>query len=492
MASAVGPLWTTGDGGRYPGRYPLAVERHAMAQVAHLLPGITTVTAHARYYTLHAAVFAEARSEGLDEAATRRLLRRAEVVVGAVSMLHAHVEPKSHDGMRSPHGSNHLGPRLSSGADVDVDALSATGAYAQPGWGFWGQYVASEFAMGLLATESKRTVNGPNADVAALREGFAGLFDFTARPTVTVEELNAASHLCICQARVSRDGQMLRSVLLPGAASPMHHDDRRAQTLRMLLRATDLTADSGKRHLPQALAFGEIRDDPALQALDVFPAWTGVILRTFTVAGWRDLWQHLVRSIEGFMSIDALGEIFADALPPGSVRAFVESRPPGMDGQRLLGAEFSPQVQALGRAEAHLSRLVIGAGRSGRLDDRTQAYFQGMRDEHYQQLTPSWLQDRLRDWADRPLRDFAIWLCHQLVARAERVALMKATFDYKSGRFRVPTRVFVRDGYVFKDWDEDGGGVALRWGSAFEVMSGVGLVTRADEQWAVTDAGRAI
>lgn len=488
-SSAVGPLWTDGDGGRYAGRFPLAVERHAMAQIGHLLPGITTVTPHARYYSLHTAVFAQARVKGLDEASTRRLLRRAEVVVGAVSIAHGQADPTAHAGMRSPHGSDHLGPRIADGADLD--ALSADGAYAQDGWGFWGPYVASEFAMGLLATEGKKTVDGPNADSAALRDGFAGLFELAARPSLSSHEITAAEHLCMCQARTAADGRMLQRVLVPSSSSAMHHDDRRAQTLRMLVRLTDLTRDVEAPRLSQALTFGDLRDDGVLRALDVFPAWTGVVLRTFTVAGWRNLWQYLIGSIEGFMPIDRLGEALADTLPTGLVREFVDSRPPGLDGARLVGAEFSPGVDALGVAEASLSRLVIGAGRSGRLDERTQAYFQGARDEQYQQLTPSWLHDRLIEWADRPLRDFAVWLTHQLVARAERVALMKASFDDRTGRYRIPTRVYVRDGYVFKDSEEAGGGVALRWDSAFEVMSGVGFVARADGRWVVTDAGRA-
>ena len=83
---AVGPVWTSGREGRHAGRFPLAVERHAMAQVAHLLPGITTVTAHARYYTLHAAVFAEGENEGpgpvryASPPATRRSGRRCGLV----------------------------------------------------------------------------------------------------------------------------------------------------------------------------------------------------------------------------------------------------------------------------------------------------------------------------------------------------------------------------------------------------------------------------
>ncbi|MGH1561436.1 hypothetical protein [Mumia sp. DW29H23] len=489
MSGAVGPVWTDGDDGRYAGRFPLAVERHAMAQVGHLMPGITTVTPHARYYTLHAAVFAEAAKRSLDLAETRRLLRRVEVVVGAISIAHGSADTAAHAGMRSPHGSDYLSSRVANG--VDIDGLSADGAYAKSGWGFWGPYLASEFTMGLLASEGKATVPGPNADRTALCEGFDGLFDLAARPTLSQDTLVDAHHLCMCGARASADGRMLQQLLMPRSSANMHHDDRRSQSLRMLLRLTEMAPETAARNLDQALAFGEVGKDPSLSSLEVLPAWTGVALRNFTVAGWRNLWRHLVGAIEGFMSIDALGSALADDLPVGTVREFVDSRPAGMDGSRLIGAEFSHEVQDLGPAERYLSRLVIGASRAGRLEPRTQAYFQGGRDEQYQQLTPSWLQDRLAEWADRPLRDFAVWVTQQLVARAERIALTKASFDAGTGRFRVPTRVYVRDGYVFKDSDEGGGGVALRWNSAFEVMAGIGLVSRVDERWELTESGRA-
>lgn len=485
---AVGPVWTSGREGRHAGRFPLAVERHAMAQVAHLLPGVTTVTAHARYYTLHAAVFAEARTRGLDQSDTRRLLRRAEVVVGAVSSAHGKVDPAVHEGMRSPHGADYISPRLAAGADIG--SLSADGAYAQAEWGFWGPYVASEFGMGLLATEGNRTVDGPRADPDALRAGLEGLFALAARSNVTAEELVEASHLCMCRAGTSADGELLRQALIPELPKEMHDEDRRAQTLRMLLRLTDLAAETGAENLDQLLVFGMGRDDAKLRSVEVVPAWTGVVLRNFNVTAWRNLWMHLVQSIEGLMSVDAVGEAFADTLPAVSLRAFVESLPKGMDGTVPLPGEFSAQLQSLAPIEAELSRLVIGAHRSGGLDDRVQSYFQGRRSEQYQQLTPSWLQDRIREWADRPVRDFAIWLTHQLVTRAERIALMKASFDSKSGVFRIPTRVYVRDGYVFRDSEEAGGGVALRWGSALQIMGGIGLVTRGDARWIVTDEGR--
>jgi hypothetical protein len=473
-----------------------------MAQVGHLLPGVTTQTSYARYYTLHTLVFAEAQARGLDDAATRRLLRRAEVVMGSVSLAHATSDPAGHGGPRVAHGSERLAPSVDTGS-VDVDKMAADRGYVQAGWGFWGAYGAPEYVLGLLTTEAKRTVPGPAADMSRLRQGFEGLFDLTSQPGLTFGELAAASHLCLCQARSSSDGDVMRDALLPGSATAMHAGDRRGQSLRMLLRLTDLTTDIAQPDLPRELVFGEAADDPVLKGLEAFPAWTGVVLRNFTVAGWRNLWASLVESIEGFMPIAALGEAFADGLPTGTVSQFVETRPEGIatDG-RLLGAEFSPEVQSLPEAEERLSRLVIGAQRHGRLDARVQAYFEAAPstarsvwsaarvDEHFQQLTPSWMQDRLAEWANRPLRDYAIWLTHQLIDRAERVALMKARFDAKTGQFTIPTRVFVRDGHVYRDSREGGGGVALRWSSAFDVMAGVGLVERIEDQWRVTDLGR--
>ena len=50
-----------------------------------------------------------------------------------------------------------------------------------------------------------------------------------------------------------------------------------------------------------------------------------------------------------------------------------------------------------------------------------------------------------------------------------------ATFSPKRGTFQVPTRVFVRDGFVFRDSREGGGGVSLRWDQLTTVLAGAGL-----------------
>jgi hypothetical protein len=87
-ADVTGPTWSGTESGTYPGRFPLSVERHVMGMADRLVPGVTTVTLNARYYCLHGLVAAEAKSKGLDDSAAKDLLRRAEVVVGAVSARH--------------------------------------------------------------------------------------------------------------------------------------------------------------------------------------------------------------------------------------------------------------------------------------------------------------------------------------------------------------------------------------------------------------------
>jgi hypothetical protein len=354
--------------------------------------------------------------------------------------------------------------------------------------------VGPEYTLGLLETDDrKKTVPGPSANLAALRSGFDGLFDLTSRSTLSVDDLKTASNLCICQGRKSADGALMRNLLVPVSPKSMHAADRRSQSLRLLLRLTDLKGgvERPESELQKALVYGPEREDQVVAGLDAAAAWTGVVLRNEMVAGWRNLWAYLVDAIDGFMAIDTLGESFADHLPDGTVGGFVANLPDGFGpGGELVDARATLDQESMGRPAHMLARLIISANRYGRLEDRAQAYFQADRDERFQQLTPEWTQQRIAEWANRPLRDLAMWLTHQLVARAERIALAKASFDRKAGRFKVPTRVFVREGHIFRDSAESGGGVALRWGSAFQIMAGVGLVEYADGRWQVTTQGR--
>jgi hypothetical protein len=61
MVLLVRPAWTvSGSSVVDAGRFPLGVEAATLANAARLVPAVTSVTAHARYYAVHARVAAEA------------------------------------------------------------------------------------------------------------------------------------------------------------------------------------------------------------------------------------------------------------------------------------------------------------------------------------------------------------------------------------------------------------------------------------------------
>ena len=150
IATSSGPAWSAQGATRYPGRYPLAVEGYALARVAELVPGVTTVTPHARYFALHSHVAAEADRRDLGDDERLSLLRRSEVVVGAVSILHARSAQEQHNGLSAAHGADAIEKRLDDHT-LPVASLARPGQYAESARGFLGPYVASERLLGLVA-----------------------------------------------------------------------------------------------------------------------------------------------------------------------------------------------------------------------------------------------------------------------------------------------------------------------------------------------------
>jgi hypothetical protein len=112
--------------GRYTGQYPLAVESFALARVAELLPGVTTVTPHARYFSLHAFVAVESEQRRLESDARLDLLRRCEVVVAAITTLHFNARA----GLPAGHGADVINAAMSSGT-LQVGELAKPGRYAE-------------------------------------------------------------------------------------------------------------------------------------------------------------------------------------------------------------------------------------------------------------------------------------------------------------------------------------------------------------------------
>lgn len=132
--------WTDPADGRFNGTYPLNVEAHTRSQVNRLLPGVTSQTPHARSYALHTMVAAIAARRGYVAVEALELLRRCEVVMSAISTVHANPHP----GMAGAHGVNAISVELETADGVDVGKLSRPGAYASGQRGFWGQYLGPE------------------------------------------------------------------------------------------------------------------------------------------------------------------------------------------------------------------------------------------------------------------------------------------------------------------------------------------------------------
>lgn len=529
-ASQLGPGWSPTQADRYSGRFPLSVERHAAAGVGALLPGFTTVTAHARQYTLHAVLAAEAAARRLTSQEAQRLLRRCEVVCSAVAT--AHRDP--HPGMARAHGAEKIRPLVDRDA-LNLAAVSAKGAYSNQDWGFWGPYIGSEAVLHLVDRVQGTPVLGARARAAApdLIGSFEGLLDLAARDTVSVEDLRAHQHLCLCACATAPDGALLRDLFLPVGTdqAPLNgYDRRRANSIRLLLALIDASPDPVENpgSLSVPLLFDDwVHEENRITSNPAFEWWQAISLRAYSVRGWRDLWAWLVGQIEGLMAIESLGLHLADSLadsladvlndsasganPGGTVRQFAAALPdafrPGTAARAtgselvLAGAEREQWLAEASTPLRSLAYVFLGAARVGRLPAGVEQRFQSDRDRTTEQLSPTWVAARIEEWADRPLSDFAVWLTKTLIERSQRLAMRKARVT-RQGVYQQPTRVAVRDGYVFRDSNEGGGGIGLRWTNTVQILGAAGFATLVEPNqpgeaspartgWVLTDSGRA-
>lgn len=491
-AVTVGPVWSAPGAGRYAGRYPLAAERHTLAQVDRLLPGVTTVTPHGRYYAVHALVAAEAARRDLSDVEAQTLLRRVEVAFAAVSVAHEHTP--AHEGLNRAHGAESLAASVRAGAvDVTVAAGHESGRYAKADWGYWGPYRGAEVMLGILDGTGFRP--GEQYDSPQVQPALSGLFDLAAADTLTRQTLDESVALCVCGGMTAPDGEWLARLLVPSdVESARSRAATRRDTIRMVTRVLDLVpVESFTRDIAPVIAYGPWGDtDPVLSRLDVTAGWRGTVLRAESVAAWRALWAWLVRQIEGLTPRQTLADAFASHVPNQTVAQFMNSLPPLRDsGGYLAAAELDPTVLSWPVPLRSLAVLVLGAQRVRDLDGPVLVGFHGRSPvEIGQQLGPSWLAGVLDDWTDRPLPDFTRHLTGLMLDRSQRISFRKATRDKATGQLKVPTRVFLRDDLVFKDSDEGGGPVALRWDQLGTVLAETGTIHRDNGVWGVTPRGR--
>jgi hypothetical protein len=486
VASIIGPAWSGSESSTFPGRFPLSVERHVLNTVDRLLPGVTTVTLNARYYALHALIASEADARRMDLASAQSLLRRAEVVMGAVSARHWHQDAGCHSALSRPHAYDLISPQVRDG-HVNVAALAAPRVYAQPTWGFWPAYRSSEMVLGIIS-RANDIAPGERLDHSKVRDGLAALLDLAQLDEIAVDLLDKNAHLCICKSAESADGAWLADLLAaPSAESPTTRAGLRRQTLKIIARAVQLSevtrvADD----VPNFLSYNEsAAHDPVLREMELAAEWRGLVLRNLSVTAWRVLWAWIVNGIDGLISRSQLADQLADNLPAATVSEFRAELPDTRTPEgHPAPVEISDDMLFRGEAEYRLAVLMLGATRSQELDGAELHGFQGH--DPYdidEELAPAWLADRLVEWHDIPLKDYARWLTESMLNRSQRLALRKARFDPRKGQIRIPTRVFLRDDFVFRDSTETGGQASLRLGQAASILAGVGLLGHAEGRW---------
>jgi hypothetical protein len=131
LDTVAGPAWSLPGLEQTQGRFPLGVEAHVLRMVDMLVPGVTSATRLARYYALHALVWAEAKRSNLALEDALDLMRRCEVVLGAVSLVHEHDWTIS-----EPHGAEPIKRFIERTGRVDIDVLAKPGGYVTSTWGF--------------------------------------------------------------------------------------------------------------------------------------------------------------------------------------------------------------------------------------------------------------------------------------------------------------------------------------------------------------------
>lgn len=473
-----GPAWTGFGIQESAGRYPLRVEGAVSNVVGRLLPGVITTTRHARMYALHTLGWAEARERRLDQATGEALIRRMEVVIAAIHHVHQAHRVK----LSTAHGESALEHYLV-GNRLDVDSASELGGVSRRG--FAEVYQGPCVRIGAL-TEGAYPRPGARADVVRIRAGLGGLLPLAERSSVTVDELRAASGLCLCMAADADDGRWLRDVLVE-RPDDGGGDRRRQLTCGLLLDAlVDRPSRSATAAFRDRWAFGPPEGDPEADERSMVAAlWRAAALRNFSVGAWRSLWRWLAGELRADpMTAQQLGDRLADALDDVSVAAMLDGLPDRIDGDAVRPAEVQ-LLDATASPMRDVRMLALGAQRLQDLYGPTLKAFVGTDPKD---LGPRWVAGLLGEAGDRHVRDVARELAVILVRRAQRVALSK--MEMRKGRPYVPTRLRDRDGILWVRGEEGAGDVALRTDSLADVLAGVGYLGLANGGlWRVTDRG---
>lgn len=478
------PVWTEEglDLARTP-RYPLQVETEVRRAVDSLVPGVTAVTPHARYFALHGLVWAEAERRGLDEPDRLDLVRRAEVVIAGASLAH-----EDHDlEVPTAHGADRISTSLDD--HLDLDRMSRPGGYAEAKGGFSGPYTGAERYLG-ITSQTWPPVPGPRFVAAGPRSALGTVFELAMESRLPQAALRDAAHLCVCRSATSEDGAFTADLLVaPPAHADFERPDRaRTATVAILLEVVraGLAADPIEAAFGHAVSYGDFASTSIPNVLQAQAGvWRGMVLRNHSVSAWRRIWAWLVTQLREPATEVELGDRFAGALPSTTVANFFRDLPSTRGKSGLLSAEVDlrpDQPTPVG----DLRILGLGARRLDELDGPAFSAFCGERDQF---LGPEWFAARVSGWAQRSLQDFGRELAIHLLRRSRRVAMSKLEIR-ADGTLWLPTRVIERDGVFTARSDEGWGDVGLRIGTLANALLTSGVLSwRRDVGWSLGSHG---
>lgn len=482
----VGPAWCDPGLLARAGRYPLAVEAPVMAAVDMLVPGVSTVTRFARYYSLYWALAAHADLAGLSRAACQRLVRRAEVGMARIS--------QEYDTTDHPRGLAHGVDALArlapdDGAEFSVADASGTRSYSPRSWGFWSQYNGPSVALGTVAVDGGALRTSRHPCPPQITEMYAPLIEAADRRSGLPLPSAALGRLSLQHDEVTPDLEPLSEVFsatVDGRHDPeaWTGDDRtRRATLRILARSWQLNpdAETWREAFAAGVAYGSAaREDPLLASEERTAAWRGVVLRHHSVGAWRHLWAALVNEVRDaeHASRGHLHEWITAQLPAGSVADFEADLPPVIDGHGdPMPAEDVILDDDRG-VVTDVALLLLGARRLDSLSGLTLRTFKGRRPTY---LDPSWVAQLRREFARRPISELGRQLVNDMLAQSRRVALRKVAFN-PDGTISLFSRLHERNGVYFADSSEGSGNIGLRVHQLAEIAVQVGLLSPKREE----------
>ncbi|MFH9738716.1 hypothetical protein ACH4MA_13570 [Streptomyces roseolus] len=507
----VGPAWAEEGLGHGSPKFPLSVEGPVWRLVDRLVPGVSSVTKYARYYTLYAAVAAEAERRSLGTEECRTLLRRAEALLAAAQIARS---PGGVPAGLFPHGHDGVQPALS--ADDGLDLERAARDYSPRVWGFWSQYAAPAQILGTVTAGRDGLRPGRHACPAEVRALFAPLLALAAsgRPAARPAELAGAGAAALgepCEAE-----REWLAALLTATSGGTHRPDAwkatdrtRRATLRVLARSVALRGadaytaglrggDPYTDALREAVAFGPLlAEDPVLSAIPEAARWRGLLLRHYSVSAWRRLWAGLVAEVGADDGPDGgrdrsaadLRAWLCDHVPDGTVDRELAALGPVHDRsghplpveRDLMADRDRPApwrdvlVLLAGGLRAH--RAEEDAHPADPLSADVRRAFLGDRREF---LDPRWTAGLLREYGNRPARDLASRLVDDMLAQSRRVALRKIRHDPRTGRHRVFSRLHMRNDRYFRLGEESSAEIGIRVHQLASVARQLGLFAADD------------